>query len=63
MLINLGRLLRLCLWGFLLYNLFRHFPKPLKYFIDVVLFFIVVMNGLQLVLLKATQPIELASTC
>lgn len=56
MLINLGRLLMLCVWGFLLANLFSPFPKPLKYFIDVALFFMVVMHGLQLVLLKSTQP-------
>ena len=56
MLINLGRLLMLCVWGFLLSNLFHPFPKPLKYFIDVALFFMVVMHGLQLVLLKSTQP-------
>ncbi len=42
--------------GFLLSNLFHPFPKPLKYFIDVALFFMVVMHGLQLVLLKSTQP-------
>lgn len=46
------------MWGFLLSNLFHLFPKPLKYFIDVALFFMVVMHGLQLVLLKATQPIS-----
>ena len=44
MLINLGRLLMLCVWGFLLSNLFHPFPKPLKYFIDVALFFMVVMR-------------------
>lgn len=58
MLINLGRLLMLCVWGFLLANLFNPFPKPLKYFIDIALFFMVVMHGLQLVLLKSTQPKE-----
>ncbi|WP_025118964.1 MULTISPECIES: DUF1145 family protein [unclassified Serratia (in: enterobacteria)] len=56
MLINLGRLLMLCVWGFLLANLFHPYPKPLTYFINVALFFMVVMHGLQLVLLKSTQP-------
>ncbi|MCX8959485.1 DUF1145 family protein [Erwinia psidii] len=56
MLINLGRLLMLFVWGFLLLNLVHPFPKPLKYFVDIALFFMVVMHGLQLVLLRATQP-------
>ena len=56
MLINVGRLLMLCVWSFLIFNLFHPFPKPLKYFIDVALFFMVAMHGLQLVLLKSTQP-------
>ena len=47
MLINLGRLLMLCVWAFLLLNLFQPFPKPLNIFV-----------GLQLTLLKATQPKE-----
>ena len=54
--INLGRLLMLGVWGFLLSNLFYPFPKPLKYFIDVATIFMVLMHGLQLVLLKSTQP-------
>lgn len=56
MLINAGRLLMVCVWAFLLLNLVHPFPKPLKYFIDVALFFMVVMHGLQLVLMRATQP-------
>ncbi|WP_034917728.1 DUF1145 family protein [Erwinia sp. 9145] len=56
MLINLGRLLMLCVWAFLLFNLVHPFPKPLKYFIDVALIFMVIMHGLQLVLMRATQP-------
>ncbi|MGE9552517.1 DUF1145 family protein [Erwinia amylovora] len=58
MLINLGRLLMVCVWAFLLLNLVHPFPKPLKYFVDVALFFMVVMHGLQLVLMRATQPKE-----
>lgn len=53
-LINLGRLLILVVWSFLLFNLIQPFPKPLKYFLDIGLFFMVVMHALQLTLLKAT---------
>lgn len=56
MLINLGRILMLLVWVFLLSNLIHPAPKPLKYFIDVALIFMVIMHGLQLVLLKQTQP-------
>ena len=35
MLINLGRLLMLCVWAFLLLNLFQPFPKPLNIFVNV----------------------------
>lgn len=56
MLINLGRLLMVFVWGFLLLNVFHPFPKPLKYFVDVALFFMVIMHGLQLVLMRTTQP-------
>lgn len=58
MLINAGRLMMLCVWGFMLANLFYPFPKPLTYFIDVALFFMVIMHGLQLLLLQSTQPKE-----
>lgn len=58
MLINAGRLLMICVWAFLLLNLVQPFPKPLKYFVDVALFFMVVMHGLQLVLMRSTQPKE-----
>ena len=54
MLINLGRLLMLCVWAFLLLNLFQPFPKPLNIFVNVALIFMI----LQLTLLKATQPKE-----
>lgn len=56
--LNLGRLLMLCVWAFLLLNVVQPFPKPLKYFVDIALFFMVVMHGLQLVLLRATQSNE-----
>ncbi|AWK14981.1 DUF1145 family protein [Candidatus Fukatsuia symbiotica] len=54
--INFGRLLMLTTWGFLLLNLFRFFPKPLRYFIDVAMIFMMLMHGLQLALLRSTQP-------
>lgn len=54
--INLGRLLMSGVWFFLLLNLFQPFPKPLRYFINVAMIFMFLMHGLQLVLLKSTQP-------
>lgn len=30
MLINVGRLLMLCIWAFLLMNIIHPFPKPMK---------------------------------
>lgn len=56
MLINIGRLLMLCVWGFLILNLIQPFPRPLNIFVNVALIFMVLMHGLQLSLLKATQP-------
>ncbi|MTH45419.1 DUF1145 family protein [Intestinirhabdus alba] len=58
MLINLGRLLMLCVWAFLLLNLMQPFPRPLNIFVNVALVFMVLMHGLQLALLKATVPKE-----
>lgn len=55
MLLNLGRLLMLCVWGFLLFNLIHPYPKPLTWFINVALIFMILMHGLQLVLLRTTQ--------
>ena len=55
MLINTGRAVMLFIWAVLLLNLIHPATKPLKYFIDVALIFMVVMHGLQLVLLKSTQ--------
>ena len=56
MLLNLGRLLMLCVWAFLVTNLFMPFPKPLNIFVNVALFFMILMHGLQMTLLKATMP-------
>ncbi|MBB1202086.1 DUF1145 family protein [Enterobacteriaceae bacterium 89] len=56
MLLNIGRLLMLCVWAFLVTNLFHPFPKPLNIFVNVALFFMILMHGLQMTLLKATMP-------
>ncbi|HCC0173728.1 TPA: DUF1145 family protein [Cronobacter sakazakii] len=56
MLINLERLLMLGVWGFLLLNLIQPFPRPLNIFVNVALFFMIIMHILQLSLLRATQP-------
>ena len=58
MLINIGRLLMLCIWAFLLMNIIHPFPKPMKYFLDVAMVFMFLMHGLQVMLLKATQGKE-----
>ena len=52
MLINLGRLVMLIIWGFLLVNLIKPFPVPGNYFLYVGLGFMVVMHGLKLMMLK-----------
>jgi putative membrane protein len=54
MLINIGRLLMLCVWGFLILNLVHPFPRPLNIFVNVALIFTVLMHGMQLALLKST---------
>lgn len=56
MLINLGRLLMLCVWAFLLLNIFQPFPRPLNIFVNVALIFMVLMHGMQLALLNSTMP-------
>jgi putative membrane protein len=48
MLINLGRLLMLGVWAFLLLNLFQPFPRPLNIFVNVALVFMVLMHGMQM---------------
>ena len=55
-LINIGRLLMLCVWGFLILNLVHPFPRPLNIFVNVALIFTVLMHGMQLALLKSTLP-------
>lgn len=56
LLINLGRLLMLCIWGFLILNLFQPFPRPLNIFINVALVFTVFMHALQATMLKNALP-------
>ncbi len=56
MLINLGRLLMLCVWAFLLLNLVHPFPRPLNIFVNVALVFMVLMHGMQMALLQSTMP-------
>jgi len=58
MLINLGRLLMLGVWAFLLLNLVQPFPRPLNIFVNVALIFMVLMHGLQMALLKSTLPAD-----
>ncbi|MGV7962925.1 DUF1145 family protein [Photorhabdus tasmaniensis] len=56
MFIQLGKLLMVCVWGFLIFNLIHPFPKPLKYFMDIAMIFMVVMHALQMLLMKTSQP-------
>ncbi len=52
--INLGRIVMLFVWGFLLLNVVQPFPRPLNIFVNVAMIFMVLMHGLQLAMLKAT---------
>ncbi|XTZ40433.1 DUF1145 family protein [Salmonella enterica] len=56
MLINLGRLMMLCVWAFLLLNLIQPFPRPLNIFVNVALIFTVFMHALQATMLKSALP-------
>ncbi|HBO24489.1 MAG TPA: hypothetical protein DD649_16620 [Providencia sp.] len=56
MFINIGRLLMVCVWGFMLFNLIHPFPKPLKYFMDIAMIFMVIMHALQTMFIKASLP-------
>lgn len=55
MLINIGRLLMLCVWDFNPQP-GASFPRPLNIFVNVALIFTVLMHGMQLALLKSTLP-------
>ncbi|EKT59925.1 DUF1145 family protein [Providencia sneebia] len=54
MLINAGRILMIFVWAFMVFNLVHPFPKPLKYFMDVAMIFMIFMHALQTIFLKAT---------
>ncbi|WP_071825910.1 DUF1145 family protein [Phytobacter massiliensis] len=56
--INLGRLLMLFVWAFLLFNLFAPFPKPLNIFVNVALVFTVFMHAIQATMMKKSLPKE-----
>jgi len=58
MLINLGRLLMLGVWAFLILNLIHPFPRPLNIFVNVALVFTAFMHALQMVMLKTALPKE-----
>lgn len=55
-LINIGRILMLAVWGFLVFSLVHPFPKPLNIFMHIATFFMVVMHGLLMALFNAGQP-------
>ncbi|EHM50301.1 MAG: DUF1145 family protein [Yokenella regensburgei] len=56
MLINIGRVLMLFVWAFLVWNLIQPYPRPLNIFVNVALVFMVLMHGMQMALLKTTLP-------
>lgn len=56
MLINAGRVLMICVWGFMVFNLIHPFPKPLKYFMDIAMVFMIFMHALQTIFLKQPSP-------
>ena len=56
MLINLGRLLMLCVWAFLVLNVIQPFPRPLNIFVNVALIFTAFMHALQMVMMKNGLP-------
>src|SRR5690606_5771825 len=55
-LINVGRVLMLGVWAFLILNLVHPFPRPLNIFINVALIFTAFMHALQMVMLKNGLP-------
>jgi len=55
MLINLGRLLMVGVWAFLILNLIHPFPRPLNIFVNVALIFTAFMHALQM-MLKTALP-------
>ena len=55
-LINLGRLLMLGVWAFLIFNLVHPFPRPMNIFVNVAFVFTTFMHALQMVMLKNGLP-------
>ncbi|HGJ5855833.1 DUF1145 family protein [Arsenophonus nasoniae] len=55
MLINAGKLLMVFVWGFMIFNLIHPFPKPLKYFIDVAMIFMIFMHAMQAAFAKTEK--------
>lgn len=55
-LINVGRLLMLGVWAFLLLNLVHPFPRPMNIFVNVAFIFTTFMHALQMVMLKNGLP-------
>lgn len=58
MALNIGRLLMLCVWVFMVANVVHPYPRPLNIFVNVALVFTVVMHGLQMTLLQSTLDKE-----
>ncbi|MBJ3815653.1 DUF1145 family protein [Shimwellia pseudoproteus] len=56
LIINIGRLLMLFVWAFLLFNLIHPYPRPLNIFLNVAAIFMFFMHGLQAAMLQATLP-------
>ncbi|MGK2959677.1 MAG: DUF1145 family protein [Candidatus Malihini olakiniferum] len=56
--INLGRLLMIGVWGFLITNLIAPFPRPLNIFMIVAMGFTLLMHGFQVLLLRASYGKE-----
>lgn len=55
MLINLGRLLMLIIWGFLIFNVIMPVQKPLNYFLYFALIFMTVMHFLKVLMISFLQ--------
>ena len=51
---NIGRLLRLCVWGFMLGNIIHPSTRPRNIFMNVALGFMGLMHGLHVTILNTT---------
>ncbi|WP_440866779.1 DUF1145 family protein [Symbiopectobacterium purcellii] len=56
--INLGRILMIGVWGFLITNLIAPFPRPLNIFMMVAMGSTLLMHGFQVLLLRASHGKE-----